>query len=124
MNEFLLNLLMAFLGGGILCVAAQILIDYTKLTPARILVFYVCLGVLLYAVGAYDPLFKIFGRGISVPLIGFGANIGKGVKEAVESSGALGILSGGISAAAEGITLSLTLGLLYSFIFNTKQRKM
>ncbi len=124
MNDIFLNMFFAFSGGGLLCVIAQLLIDYTKLTPAKILVFYVSLGVLLYAVGIYDILFEIFGRGVSVPLIGFGANIGKGVKEAVDTSGALGIFSGGISAAAEGITLSLVLGLLFSFIFKTKQRRM
>ncbi len=124
MNNLIFDLPMSFIGGGILCIIAQLLIDFTKLTPARILVFYVCVGVFLYAVGIYEPLFNIFGRGISVPLIGFGANIGRGVKEAIDESGALGILSGGITAAAEGITLSLFLGLLFSFVFKTKQRRM
>ena len=119
-----MDILLSFLMGGIICVFAQILIDKTKLTPAKILVFYVSLGVLLYAVGFYEPLYKIFGCGISTPLIGFGANIGRGVKEAVESDGFFGILSGGISAAAEGITLSLFLGLTASLFFNTKQRRM
>ncbi len=124
MENLFSNIIFSFFAGGILCIIAQLLIDFTKLTPARILVSYVCAGVFLYAVGIYEPLFKIFGRGISVPLIGFGANIGKGVKEAVEKSGFLGILSGGITAAAEGITLSLFLGLIFSFIFKTKQRRM
>ena len=97
------DLVLAFVMGGLVCVPAQILIDKTKLTPARILVIYVSLGVLLYAVGLYDPLFKIFSTGVSVPLIGFGANIGRGVKEAVEKSGLIGALSGGLTAASAGI---------------------
>ena len=115
---------MSFLGGGILCLLAQILIDKTKLTPAKILVLYVCLGVFIFSVGLFEPLMNIFGRGITVPLIGFGANIGKGVKEAIEKEGFLGILTGGITAAAGGITLSLFLGLLFSLIFKTNHRKM
>ena len=85
-----LYLLFAFIGGGILSVIAQILIDLTMLTPARILVAYVCSGVLIYALGAYDGLFDIFGAGVSTPLIGFGAAIGRGVKEAVEKDGLIG----------------------------------
>lgn len=124
MDNFISDIIMAFVGGGILCVIAQLLIDFTRLTPAKILVLYVSLGVLLYAVGIYEPLFEIFGRGVSVPLIGFGANIGKGVKEAVASDGFLGALAGGLEAAAGGITLTLFLGLLFSLIFKTKQRRM
>ena len=75
------SLILAFVGGGILCVIAQLLIDLTKLTPARILVLYVSVGVLLYAVGIFDPMKEIFGAGVTLPLIGFGANIAKGVKE-------------------------------------------
>ena len=124
MNNLLFSLLMSFFGGGILCLLAQILIDKTKLTPAKILVLYVCLGVFIFSVGLFEPLMNIFGRGITVPLIGFGANIGKGVKEAIEKEGFLGILTGGITAAAGGITLSLFLGLLFSLIFKTNHRKM
>ena len=124
MENIINDVFLSFIFGGFLCLIAQALIDLTSLTPAKILVLYVCLGVLLFAVGLYTPLFDIFGRGISVPLIGFGASIGRGVKEAIDSNGALGILSGGISAAAEGITLSFFLGLLFSLIFKSKQRKM
>ena len=124
MENILLSVLLAFIGGGILSSAAQILIDLTKLTPARILVSYVCLGVLLYAVGLYDPLLKIFGSGVSVPLIGFGASIGRGVMESVRDEGAIGILKGGISAASAGITLSLVLGLCVSVVFKSKPKKM
>ena len=110
--------------GGFLCAAAQILIDKTSLTPAKILVLYVCAGVFIYAIGLYEPLYKIFGCGVSVPLIGFGANIGRGVSEAVANEGASGIISGGISASSEGITLSIFLGLLFSFISKTSSRRM
>ena len=106
--------LLVFLAGGTLCLVAQLLIDLTRLTPARILVLFVSLGVLLYATGLYEPIFELFGAGASVPLIGFGATIARGVREAVDSSGAIGILSGGLSASAIGITTSLMLGLLIS----------
>ncbi len=124
MEEFISNILLAFLAGGLICIPAQLLIDLTKITPAKILVLYVSLGVLLYATGVYNPLFEIFGRGVSVPLIGFGANIGKGVKEAIDNTGFSGILSGGLSAASAGISLSLFLGLLFSVIFKPKQKRM
>ena len=116
--------LLVFLAGGILCLIAQLLIDLTKLTPARILVLFVCIGVLVYGVGLYDPLFSLFGAGVSVPLLGFGANIARGVKETIESEGAIGILSGGLSSSAVGITVSLFLGLLISAIFKSKPKKM
>ena len=103
---------------------AQLLIDLTKLTPARILVSYVCMGVLLYAVGVYEPLFNIFGAGVSTPLIGFGASIGKGVKEAVEKSGILGAFSGGLTATAAGITAALFFGLFFSLFTKGKSKRM
>ena len=122
--NFLNELLLAFLMGGIVCIPAQILIDKTKLTPARILVIYVSLGVLLYALGIYDPLFKIFSTGVSVPLIGFGANIAKGVKQAVEAEGLVGALSGGLTAASAGIAAALIFGLIISFFFKSKPKRM
>lgn len=118
------DLLLAFVSGGTICVFAQLLIDLTRLTPARILVSYVSVGVLLYAVGVFEPLKEIFGAGVSVPLIGFGANIARGVKEAVDSVGPIGILSGGLSAAAVGTTAALLFGLLASFIFNPRSKRM
>lgn len=124
MEQIISDVLLAFLAGGLICIPAQLLIDLTRLTPAKILVLYVCLGVLLYGIGVYDPLFELFGRGVSVPLIGFGANIGKGVKEAIEKDGFMGLLTGGLTAASAGISLSLLLGLLFSVIFKTKQRRM
>ena len=118
------DLLWAFLGGGVICVIAQLLIDLTRLTPARILVAYVSVGVLLFAVGVFDPLKDIFGAGMSVPLIGFGANIGRGVKEAIDASGPIGILTGGLTAAAAGTTAALLLGLLASLFFNPRSKRM
>lgn len=117
-------LLLAFLGGGCLSLIAQLLIDLTRLTPARILVTYVCSGVLLYALGAYDVLFKIFGAGVSTPLIGFGAAIGKGVREAVEKDGLLGVFSGGLTATATGITVALFAGLLASLVSVGRSKRM
>ena len=116
--------LVAALGGGLFCVAAQLLLDLTGLTPARILVLYVTLGVLLYATGAFDFLFKIFGAGASLPLIGFGAAIGKGVKEAILETGPIGIITGGLSATAAGITVALILGLIASLFTKGKPKRM
>lgn len=118
------QIILAFLFGGLLCLIAQILIDKTKLTPARILVLYVSAGVLVFAVGAYEPLFEIFGAGVSVPLIGFGANIAKGVKEAIDNEGILGILTGGLTSSAGGITAALIFGLLASLFFKSKSKRM
>ena len=118
------SLILVFVAGGILSGIAQLLIDLTKLTPAKILVLYVCLGVLLYGVGAYGVLEKTFGSGVSLPLIGFGANIAEGVKEAIDEKGAIGILSGGLSASSAGITAALVLGLLASIFFKSSQKKL
>ncbi len=117
-------ILLAALGGGILCVIAQLILNLTQLTPARILVGYVVAGVLLYAVGVYDPLFDIFGEGVSLPLIGFGATIGRGVKEAIEESGPIGIVTGGLTASAAGITVALLLGLIASFITKGRPKRL
>ena len=117
-------LILAFIGGGILSLIAQLLIDLTALTPARILVGYVSVGVLLYAIGVYEPLFKIFGAGVSTPLVGFGAAIGRGVREAVDESGILGAFSGGLSATATGITVALIAGLVASVITRGKSKRM
>ena len=124
MTEEIKEVLLAAVMGGALCTLAQLLIDLTKLTPARILVLYVSSGVLIYALGIYETLFPIFGMGISVPLVGFGAAIGKGVREAIASEGAIGILSGGMSAAAAGITLALIMGLISAIIFKPRSKRM
>lgn len=118
------QLFFSFLGGGILCVIAQLLIDKTRLTPARILVIYVSVGVLLYATGVYEPLFDIFGAGVSVPLIGFGANIAGGVREAIQKDGAIGILTGGLTASSAGISAALLVGFLSSLLFKTGSKRM
>ena len=118
------NLLWVFIMGGLISLIAQLFIDLTSLTPARILVCYVSLGVLLYGVGAYEPLYNSFGSGVSVPLIGFGANIGRGVKEAIDSNGPVGILSGGLGAASAGISAALLLGLICSILFKSKSKRM
>ena len=100
--------------GGLLCFIGQILIDKTKLTPARILVSYVVIGVLLGAVGIYKPLVEFAGAGATVPLTGFGYNLAKGVKEAVEQDGFIGIFTGGLKACAGGIAAAISAGLLAS----------
>lgn len=123
MSDYL-PLLLAFIAGGVLSVIAQFLIDLTNLTPARILVAYVCSGVFLYATGAYDPLFEVFGAGVSIPLIGFGASIGRGVKEAVEKDGLIGVFSGGLAATATGITVALVSGLLFALFTKGKSKRM
>ena len=112
----------AFLVGGTLCLAAQLLIDYTKLTPARILVSYVVLGVILGGTGIYQPLVDFAGAGASVPLLGFGNTLAKGVREAVAESGFLGIFTGGLKATAGGITAAIFAGLLASLIFKQKDK--
>ena len=122
--SFIEQLLLTFTMGGAICVIAQLLIDLTKLTPARILVLYVSMGVLIYALGFYEPMFDIFGAGVSVPLIGFGANIARGVREAVNKEGLIGVLTGGLSASAAGITSALLFGLFASLLFKTKSKRM
>lgn len=112
----------AFLAGGLLCLIGQILIDKTKLTPARILVGYVVCGVLLSAVGIYEPFAEFAGAGATVPLTGFGHTLAKGVKEAVQSQGFPGIFIGGLKAAAGGITAAIVAGLLASLIFKPKDK--
>lgn len=112
----------AFLVGGFLCLIGQILIDKTKLTPARILVSYVVIGVLLGAVGLYQPLVDFAGAGATVPLTGFGFNLAKGVKQAIGEDGFLGIFTGGLKACAGGITAAIVAGLLVSFIFKAKNK--
>ncbi len=112
----------AFFVGGMLCLIGQILIDKTKLTPARILVSYVVIGVFLGAVGVYKPFAEFAGAGATVPLTGFGYNLAKGVKEAVEQDGFLGIFTGGLKACAGGITAAITAGLLASLVFKAKDK--
>lgn len=114
--------LLAFLFGGGLCVIGQLFIDYTKFTPARILVAYVTCGVILGAIGIYKPLVDIFGCGATVPLTGFGYLLSKGVKEAVSKYGLLGVLSGGITGAAAGITAAVVFGFIIALIAKPKTK--
>ena len=114
--------LKAFFIGGILCLAGQILIDKTKLTPARILVSYVVIGVFLGAIGFYPMLAEFAGAGATVPLTGFGNTLAKGVREAVAEDGFIGIFTGGLKATAGGITAAITAGLLASFLFRPKDK--
>jgi stage V sporulation protein AE len=120
--ETLWEYLRAFLLGGAFCAVGQILIDKTKLTPARILTSYVVFGVLLGALGIYGPLAEWGGAGATVPLTGFGYTLAKGVREAVESDGALGILRGGITAAAAGIAAAIFFGYLAALLFKPKDK--
>lgn len=115
--ETFLKFVWAFIVGGLFCVVAQILIDKTKLTPARILVIYVVAGVLLGAVGLYEPLAEFAGAGATTPLTGFGFLISKGVREAVNEKGLLGALTGGLTAAAGGTAAALCFGYLAALIF-------
>lgn len=114
--------LKAFLVGGTLCLLGQILIDKTKLTPARILVAYVVIGVILGALGIYEPLAEFAGAGASVPLTGFGNTLAKGVREAVSEDGFIGIFTGGLKASAGGITAAVLSGLIVSLLFKAKDK--
>ena len=117
-----MDYLKAFLVGGSICLLAQLLIDYTKLTPAKILVSFVVLGVILGGLGIYQPLVDFAGAGASVPLLGFGNTLARGVREAVQEDGFLGILTGGLKATAGGITVAITAGLLASLLFKPKDK--
>lgn len=112
----------AFLVGGAFCLLAQVLIDKTKLTPARILVSYVVIGVFLGAIGIYKPLVEWAGAGATVPLTGFGSLLAQGVREAVEEQGFLGIFTGGLKATAGGITVAIFCGLVASLIFRARDK--
>jgi stage V sporulation protein AE len=117
-----MNFIWAFVVGGALCVVAQILLDKTKLAPARILVAYVVAGVFLGAIGVYEFLVNIAGAGALTPLTGFGYLISKGVREAVDEKGLLGALSGSLSAAAIGTTAALCFGFLASLVFKGRRK--
>ncbi|MBR6617852.1 MAG: stage V sporulation protein AE [Oscillospiraceae bacterium] len=119
----LTDLLKAFLIGGAICAVGQVLIDYTKLTPARILTAFVVLGVTLSARGLYEPLTEFAGAGATVPLTGFGNLLAKGVREAIDEDGALGILTGGLTSAAGGITAALVAGLLAAACFKKRMKR-
>ncbi|MDY3013810.1 MAG: stage V sporulation protein AE [Evtepia sp.] len=113
----------AFLCGGVLCMIGQILIDRTKLTPARILIVYVLAGLVLGATGLYPHLIQWCGAGATVPLTGFGYNLASGVSKAVADHGFLGVLTGGVTAAAGGITAAIFFGYLVSLLFHPKPKQ-
>ena len=117
-----MNYVWAFLVGGGFCVIAQILIDKTRLTPARILVSYVTVGVILGAVGLYEPLARFAGAGATTPLTGFGYAIARGVKKAVEEQGLIGALTGGLTAAAGGTAAALCFGFLAALVFRGRPK--
>lgn len=120
--EMFLGYLKAFVVGGLLCVVGQILIDRTKLTPARILTSFVVVGVILGALGVYQPLADWAGAGATVPLTGFGNLLAKGVKKAVEEKGLVGAFTGGFTAAAGGISAAVFFALIMSLLFKPKDK--
>ena len=114
--------LKAFIVGGLICVIGQLLIDLTKLTPAKILVLFVCIGVLLGGLGIYQHLIDFAGAGATVPLTGFGASLAKGVKEAIQQDGFMGVVAGGLQACAIGITVAMLSGLTVALICRPKDK--
>jgi stage V sporulation protein AE len=120
--EIFMQYLKVFAVGGFLCAVAQILIDKTKLTPARILVSFVVAGVILTAVGVYEPLVDFAGSGATVPLTGFGYSLAKGVQIAVAESGIIGALTGGLTATAAGIAAVILLASSFALIFSSKEK--
>lgn len=118
----MLDYVMAFLVGGLICALGQILMDFTPLNPAHVLVIFVTLGAILSGLGLYQPLVDLAGAGATVPLPGFGHTLVKGVIEEVNKSGALGILTGGLKSAAAGITVAIVFGYIMSLIFNPKPK--
>ena len=120
---FLLDLLKALLVGGALCLVAQVLIDKTALTPARILVLYVSLGVVLTALGVYQPLVSFAGCGATTPLLGFGYSLAEGVKKAVDERGLIGALTGGLTGTAGGIAAAVFFSYIFALIFRGHRQK-
>lgn len=123
MMDVLLPYVKAFLVGGLFCVIGQVLIDRTRLTPARILTSYVVAGVVLGALGLYQPLVDFAGAGASVPLTGFGNLLAKGVRKAVAEKGLIGVFTGGIGAAAGGICAAVFFALLAALLFRSREKK-
>lgn len=114
--------LKAFIVGGLICVVGQLLIDWTKMTPARILVTFVCLGVLLGGLGIYPKLVEFAGAGATIPLTGFGNSLAQGVKEAVQKDGLIGAITGGFTACAGGVTVAMLSGLIAAVIAKPKDK--
>lgn len=118
-----MQLFNAFWVGGSLCLVAQLLIDYTKITPAKIMVTYVVAGVFLTAIGVYEPLVEYAGSGATVPIIGFGYTLAKGVQKIVDQKGIIGIITGGVTGAAGGIAAAVFFGCIFSLICRPKSKK-
>lgn len=118
-----LDLIKAFIVGGIICAIGQLLIDYTKLTPARILTGFVVSGVILSAFGIYKPLVEFAGAGATVPITGFGHLLAEGVRKAISKDGFLGIFTGGMTAAAGGITAAILFALIAALVFKQKDKE-
>lgn len=122
-NDMLIEYLKVFAVGGALCAIGQLLIDKTKLTPARILTVYVVSGLILEAAGLYSPLVKWAGAGATVPLTGFGSTLARGVEKAVSESGVLGAFTGGFTAAAAGICAAVFFGIIIALLFKPREKK-
>jgi len=120
--DLFLSLVKAFVAGGAICVVGQILIDKTSMTPARVLVAFVVIGVALGAAGLYEPFVKWAGAGASVPLTGFGSAMAKGTREAIAEKGLLGVLTGPLSSASAGVTAAVLCGLVASFLAKPKEK--
>ena len=120
--ELMINILKAFAVGGAFCVVGQLLIDYTKLTPARILVAFVVCGVFLGGLGIYKPLYEWAGAGATVPLTGFGNTLAEGIKKAVDEQGFFGILTGGLSATSAGICSAILFGVIIAIFSKPKSK--
>lgn len=118
-----MNYLIAFLVGGAICVLVQILMDNTKLMPGRIMVILVCTGVVLGAVGLYEPFAKWAGAGATVPLLGFGSTLFKGMKKAIDSEGFIGLFKGGFTASAVGVSAALIFGYIASLVFKPRMKE-
>ena len=117
-----LMVLKAFLIGGLICVIGQILIDITKMTPAKILVLFVCSGVLLGALGIYDKIVDFAGAGATIPVVGFGNTLANGVRDAVKEQGFVGVVTGPLSACAGGVTVAILSGLITAFVTKPKDK--
>lgn len=124
MGDFfmLLMCLKAFLVGGAICVIGQLLIDLTKLTPAKILVLFVCIGVILGGLGVYDKLVDFAGAGATIPLTGFGNSLANGVRTAIREKGFLGVVTGALSACSGGVTVAILCGLMVAFVTKPKDK--
>lgn len=118
-----MNYVNAFWVGGLICVVGQVLLSLTKMTPARILVLFVVLGVVLSAVGLYQPIVDYAGAGATIPLTGFGHSLFKGAADSVATDGPIGILTGGVSATAAGIAAAIVFGFIMAILFNPKIKK-